>query len=395
MINASMLTRICEITNWIYVENTTMRNVFIIELISSIIAIFAISIILFAMLINRTLHFNMRLLLICLCGAFILTSIDSEVTGTLLDSVYYLIAIGLKKGVERCAWLLFKKSECIALRNVYYFGVIIIFVSTLFLSVERIIATILYRTYERITRRWISILMAFFQWSLIIPLIYYQDEDIGYIFPYCAYELFNPRAFANIELGVIAIQIFSFVTTIILWIYNSKQQLLRKSQNKNLSIQYQLRENVSTAKIMVAIISLTTIPVLSNTFLYFVSPYRKNDNYWKIVEEIVVYSFFAEIQACFTSVTAILFAVVVCLKCKAIQSSLFHVIGLTYCTKLWGKNSVNAVPDDIVCRTYFDQLHHQWGQHHNLPLPFSLTRNNDLQSGITRDLKFTAINKSN
>ncbi|EFO24340.2 hypothetical protein LOAG_04143, partial [Loa loa] len=137
-----------------------------------------------------------------------------------------------------------------ALRNVYYLGLVTLVVSTFFLSVERIIATLLYQTYERNTRRWISISVALSQWLLIIPLMYYHNHDEGHIYPYCAYELFDPQVMANIQLGVIAMQICSFVIIIMLWTHNNKKLLYRKCQNENVSVRYQLRENVSTSKLL-------------------------------------------------------------------------------------------------------------------------------------------------
>ncbi|OZC05583.1 hypothetical protein X798_07443, partial [Onchocerca flexuosa] len=144
MFNASVLPRICKMIKWIYVENSRMRSVFIVEFISSILAICIALLTLLAIIFNKTLHFNMRLLLICFWGAIIIACI-----GTLIDSSYYLIAIISKMDAELCAWLSFTQSDCIALRNVYYMGLLMIVVSTLFLSVERVIATLFYQTYER------------------------------------------------------------------------------------------------------------------------------------------------------------------------------------------------------------------------------------------------------
>lgn len=53
--------------------------------------------------------------------------------------------------------------------------------------------------------------------------MYYQDHNEEHIFPYCAYELFNPKAIANIHFGVTAIQLFSFVIFILLCAHNNKK----------------------------------------------------------------------------------------------------------------------------------------------------------------------------
>ncbi|KAM3727204.1 Serpentine receptor [Dirofilaria immitis] len=158
MLNASMSPGICEIIKWIYVTNSRMRNIFIFEFISSILSIYTTLLILLSTIFIKAFHFNLRLLLICFWGSIIISCI-----GTFIDSSYYLIAIISKIDTERCIWLSFTKSDCIALRNIYYLGLLMIILSTLFLSIERIIATLFYQTYEHRTHRWISISMALSQ----------------------------------------------------------------------------------------------------------------------------------------------------------------------------------------------------------------------------------------
>ncbi|VDN84980.1 unnamed protein product [Brugia pahangi] len=164
--------------------------------------------------------------------------------------------------------------NCYTLRNVYYLGLIMIVVSTFFLSIER--------------------------WFLILPLIYYQNHDEEHIFPYCAYELFNPNVMANIQLGVIAIQICSFVIVIVLWTHNNKKLLHRKSQNENVSVRYQLRENVSTSKLLVPFVAIITVFILTGALLHLVLPSRHIDNYSIIADQLITYCFCAEIQVAFT-----------------------------------------------------------------------------------------------
>lgn len=76
-----------------------------------------------------------------------------------------------------------------ALRNVYYLGLVMIVVSIFFLSIERAIATFLYQTYERSTRRWISILMALSQISYssyinayVMKFSFHNGIKLSYVF---------------------------------------------------------------------------------------------------------------------------------------------------------------------------------------------------------------------
>ncbi|VBB33860.1 unnamed protein product [Acanthocheilonema viteae] len=343
-----------------------MRNVFIVEFLSSILAICTTLLTLLAIISNKTLHFNIRLLLLCFWSAIIITCI-----GTLIDSSYYLIAIISKVGVERCAWLSFTKSDCIALRNVYYLGLIMVVLSTLFLSVERAIATLLYQTYERNKR------------VLIIPLMYYQNHNEEHIFPYCAYELFNPQDTGNIQLSVIAIQICSFVIIIVLWTHNNKKLLHRKSQNENVSVRYQLRENISTSKLLVPLAAITSVFVLIGALLYVLLPSRQTDNYWIIVNQLITYCFYAEIQACFLPIASVILAVILYHTSKTIRSSFFHLLGLECCIKFGEQNSINISPDEFISRAYFDQLQRQWN---DLPISWNGPACNSLEYKNFRDV---------
>uniref|UniRef100_A0A0R3S6Z7 G_PROTEIN_RECEP_F1_2 domain-containing protein n=1 Tax=Elaeophora elaphi TaxID=1147741 RepID=A0A0R3S6Z7_9BILA len=377
--STEVLPGICELIELIYVNNSRMRNVFIVEFLSSILAICTTLLALLAIIFNKTLHFNMRLLLLCFWGAIIITCI-----GTLIDSSYYLIAIVSKIDVERCAWLSFTKSDCIALRNVYYLGLVMFVIATLFLAIERAIATLLYQTYERSSRKWISILMALTQasyfsmllWLLVIPLMYYQNHSEEHIFPYCAYELFNPKLIANIQLGVIAIQICSFVIIIVLWTHNNKKFLYRKSQNENVSVRYQLRENVSTSKLLVPLVTIITVLVLTSALLHVLLPSEQTDNYRIIVDQLITYCFYAEIQACFLPIASIILAIILCHTSKAIRSTLFHLLGLECCMEFGRRNSVNVSPEEFIRQSYFDQLHQQWN---DLPISWNGTMCNGLE----------------
>uniref|UniRef100_A0A1I8EW98 G-protein coupled receptors family 1 profile domain-containing protein n=1 Tax=Wuchereria bancrofti TaxID=6293 RepID=A0A1I8EW98_WUCBA len=198
------------------------------------------------------------------------------------------------------------------------------------------------------------------RWFLILPLIYYQNHDEEHIFPYCAYELFNPHVMANIQLGVVAIQICSFVIIIVLWTHNNKKLLHRKSQNENVSVRYQLRENVSTSKLLVPFVTIITILILTGALLHLVLPSRQTDNYWIIADQLIMYCFCAELQACFLPIASIILAIILCHTSKTIRSSLFHVLGLECCTKFGRSNSIHISPDEFIRRAYFDQLQQQW-----------------------------------
>ncbi|VIO89950.1 Uncharacterized protein BM_BM13352 [Brugia malayi] len=165
---------------------------------------------------------------------------------------------------------------------------------------------------------------------------------------------------ANIQLGVIAIQICSFVIVIVLWTHNNKKLLHRKSQNENVSVRYQLRENVSTSKLLVPFVAIITVFILTGALLHLVLPSRHIDNYSIIADQLITYCFCAEIQACSLPIASIILAIILFHASKTIQSSLFHVLGLECCVKLGRSNSINISPDQFIRQAYFDQLQQQW-----------------------------------
>ncbi|VDN30543.1 unnamed protein product, partial [Gongylonema pulchrum] len=133
-------------------------------------------------------------------------------------------------------------TECVksdyfttALRNIYYLGSVVLVLSTFFLSIERVIAALLYRSYEHNTRRWIGILLIFlqvikflFSWLLVAPFLYYQqlqrEQQHGSIaYPYCSYWLFNAKTTMSIYFALIVFQSCSFTVIIVLWTHNNKK----------------------------------------------------------------------------------------------------------------------------------------------------------------------------
>uniref|UniRef100_A0A0M3IFH8 G_PROTEIN_RECEP_F1_2 domain-containing protein n=1 Tax=Ascaris lumbricoides TaxID=6252 RepID=A0A0M3IFH8_ASCLU len=193
--NFSMLfDEVCETSIRLYYEHSYMKRIFIAEFFIGIIAIISATLLMLAIFFNKTLHFNVRVLFICFCAALLVANI-----GVLLSSMYYLLSIVYRPPEERCQWLTFTKSDCIALKNVCNLGTAVIVVSALFLSIERIIATLLYRTYEQQQRRWIGLLLGGSQWGLIIPLLLLQKRGNEQVLPYCAAELYNPTLAKNTE----------------------------------------------------------------------------------------------------------------------------------------------------------------------------------------------------
>ncbi|RCN41345.1 hypothetical protein ANCCAN_12728 [Ancylostoma caninum] len=94
---------------------------------------------------TRTLHYNARLLLMCMTISVMVCNI-----GVLLDAVYKLFISFVIPEELRCEYQVYKPQYFFALRGVHIVGGLGLALSTMFLAVERVIATITYVTYEQV-----------------------------------------------------------------------------------------------------------------------------------------------------------------------------------------------------------------------------------------------------
>lgn len=70
-----------------------------------------------------------------------------------------------------------------------------------------------------------------------------------------------------------------------------------KSEHENISVRYQLRENIATTKLMLPIAAVMVVLAVSGAVLYMtVLPLHRKNDYLESIEQLTVYCLYAEIQ---------------------------------------------------------------------------------------------------
>ncbi|VDM39915.1 unnamed protein product [Toxocara canis] len=190
--NGESKSVICDAVEQLYFGSTLMTSIFVSELITVIISLALAALLVFAISITGALHFNVRLLLICVCAASIISNIGNifaqfdikicqlkmfgrqqqfnvrrylvgalRIAGVMISSVFFIGASFNENVSERCNELTFSTSKCVALRRVQSSGALVITASTIFLALERLIATCCFRSYENGGRKSIGFVLTF------------------------------------------------------------------------------------------------------------------------------------------------------------------------------------------------------------------------------------------
>ncbi|KHN86985.1 Serpentine receptor class alpha/beta-14 [Toxocara canis] len=356
--SASLTDHVCETSIRLYFDRSQLKFIFVVEVLLGVTATLSSTLLTLSIFFNKLLHFNVRISLICFCAALLVANV-----GIVLNSVYYLISIFYRSPAERCQWLTFAKSDCFAMRNVYSFGATVLVVSTLFLSIERITATLLYRTYEQHQRKWIGFLLAILQWVVGVPIVFCQNKSSGLVLPYCAIELFNPTLSKSAEYILIVVQSCAILIFIVLWNHNRKISMVERPNENALSIRYQIRENIATRKLTMPIVLLSGFFMLSQTLLYavFLPVHSLYSDVNAYLDDVSRYSIYSEIQL---SMLPLMTTVLVYFMGRFdahIRHSLAHLLGLYRCLSKSG-NVVDVTPEEHARHLYFDQLQQQWNQ---------------------------------
>ncbi|KHN75571.1 hypothetical protein Tcan_05045 [Toxocara canis] len=120
--NESVRSLLWNSADRLYFGSPLMKVIFVCELASSIVATVFAAVMATTILLTRLLHFNIRLLLACTCTAMVISN------------------VGLKK--------------------LYNAGGMTVVMSTVFMAIERLVATCLYKTYQRRSHKWMGIALS-------------------------------------------------------------------------------------------------------------------------------------------------------------------------------------------------------------------------------------------
>jgi hypothetical protein len=109
--------------------------------------------------LSHVLHFNVRVLLVNLIIAAVITDI-----GTLIPAAYHMVVVfGHSSDNELCLRVALNARDCAVLNAVRNFGIFMTSTGLVFLALERIAATIQFKTYEKRGRRAIGIVLLLIQ----------------------------------------------------------------------------------------------------------------------------------------------------------------------------------------------------------------------------------------
>ncbi|KJH48775.1 Sre G protein-coupled chemoreceptor [Dictyocaulus viviparus] len=315
---------VCSSAVSIYSSMSFVHLSLVFRLVIGPICIVSILLLTIAIFQTKTLHFNARLLLLCMTTSMIVGNI--------------------------------------ALRNVYIVGGLGFTISTLFLATERTIATVTYITYEKHGRRCIGTMLATIQ-ILACILLYVSIEPSQQLYPYVAPDILNSqrsKIFGNVLYGMnmVALSIFA----ILYFINKHRKKSLTDSHLRVLSTRFQLRENIATTRLMTPVMLLVTLLMSSSQLVYY--SYLPDLNQETVITqdvlvEIVNFAPFSEYQISLMPVTTLMLVFLLPYFHLHIKRSFVRVSRLRRCFPE-RFTSVDTVTVDQARDIYFHKLNGQW-----------------------------------
>ncbi|KHN86993.1 Serpentine receptor class alpha/beta-14 [Toxocara canis] len=359
--NGESKSVICDAVEQLYFGSTLMTSIFVSELITVIISLALAALLVFAISITGALHFNVRLLLICVCAASIISNI-----GVMISSVFFIGASFNENVSERCNELTFSTSKCVALRRVQSSGALVITASTIFLALERLIATCCFRSYENGGRKSIGFVLTFLLCVTAAPASLHAPPATHAVYPYCAVAFYNPRQSRDISFALFAVQMAAALIFAALWYQNVKQTRESDDHRDALTVRYQLRENVNTTRLMIPIVIINSFFMLACSVVYavFLPPLTTSLEITSdVLHSIIRYAPIAESLILLLPATTIIFMLLLVLMSIHIRRSVLRLTGLQRFF-LPETNTVGPL-DHAVAGNYFEQLKQQWQLHYS------------------------------
>jgi hypothetical protein len=161
---------VCNAVYELFINQTTMTIIFGTQAISSLPAMLVGVFLAVSFWKTTSLHFNVRVLLVNL-------SISATVTncGILIIAIHQLIALfSAQSATEMCAVMAISATQCHSLRLVYNVGSLPPVIGLLFLAIERLIATLQYKTYEQNGKKIIGLSLVAIQVRIILIILHHK-----------------------------------------------------------------------------------------------------------------------------------------------------------------------------------------------------------------------------
>uniref|UniRef100_A0A0N5BPF3 G_PROTEIN_RECEP_F1_2 domain-containing protein n=1 Tax=Strongyloides papillosus TaxID=174720 RepID=A0A0N5BPF3_STREA len=261
-------------------SNPVIISIWIGLIIQNIPCIFGLLMISFFLIYYKIYHFHLRILIVSLHFAFLIRTV-----GTTYRGFYFLIKLILK-GDDNCN-LLQKKSNCVIISTINSSFVSVFLYTFAAISVERIIASIFYKKYEKrsiIILPFIAIIAIWFKpvltayKTLTNSLLYSKNQEL----PYCnsfATILSDPTSYMKSELPLC---IIVFLLNITIYFYCRKRIKSlddTKLIDNRLTVKFELREILSTTVLMTILAIFYSINLaLNTTIVYILSTTKYKDN---------------------------------------------------------------------------------------------------------------------
>uniref|UniRef100_A0A0K0F5Y0 G_PROTEIN_RECEP_F1_2 domain-containing protein n=1 Tax=Strongyloides venezuelensis TaxID=75913 RepID=A0A0K0F5Y0_STRVS len=261
-------------------SNPLIISIWIGLIIQNILCIFGLLLISFFLTYYRIYHLHLRILIISLHFAFLIRTV-----GTTYRGFNFLIKLIFKED-NNCN-LLQTKSYCLIISTVNILPINIFLYSFAAISLERIIASIFYKKYEKHSFTILPIIVIIAIWfqpvfkaykTLTDPSLPLKNEKL----PFCnsfATKTSDPIGFIKNDLPVCLSVFFLNITIYIYCKKRLKSLDDTKIMDNRLTVKFVLREILSTTVLMTILaISYTIDLVLNTTFLYILSITEYKDN---------------------------------------------------------------------------------------------------------------------
>uniref|UniRef100_A0A915BAY0 G-protein coupled receptors family 1 profile domain-containing protein n=1 Tax=Parascaris univalens TaxID=6257 RepID=A0A915BAY0_PARUN len=355
--NETVRRLLCNSADRLYFDSPLMKLIFISELVGSTVAAAFAALMALAILLTRVLHFNVRLLLVCTCVAMLISN-----TGIFITARYFVDVIFVKPVAERCASLLFGRVKCAALRKLYNAGGMMVVMSTVFLAVERLVATCTFKTYEARRRIWLGVTLSALLWATFIHSCFFMPEQGVGVYQFCDTGIYDVQFSKIVDLVLLAIELLAAIIFVGLWHSNYRRmRTLDDRYLRVLSTRYQLNENVNTTKLMIPIVSIGSVLMFSYSFAYY-ALLPSLDRYSEINENILnsvnAYAPIAEFLVLLMPVVTSAFMISTPMLSVHVRRSLFRLTGLRRCVRQSFNKTESA--QEAATRTHFELLKKQW-----------------------------------
>ncbi|KHN75160.1 Serpentine receptor class alpha/beta-14 [Toxocara canis] len=157
------------------------------------------------------------------------------------------------------------------LKKMYNAGGTAVVMSTVFLAIERVVATCFYKTYESRGHEWMGVVLSALLWVTFGYACFFLPDRGTAVYHYCDVGIYD-AGFAKVaDIVLLFVQVFAALIFIGLWYRNYRLKcILDRESLPTLSTRYQLKENISTTKLIIPLVAMNAVLMLSYSVAYSV-----------------------------------------------------------------------------------------------------------------------------